>query len=224
MYFCNCHELKNLNTLTMRKSEICPRCQHYCFWQEVEPGRTKPKRKRICKPGGYKKVKLALTALIALMAVSCASSNDLVQDSPMFNAIDPQLQVYFNYFSEQTGVPDGSITAGFVSLPPTIAGECIWGGAWNEVRIDPDKWANYNWTEAQKQQLVSHELGHCALFLNHINNCSDGTTAPDGTLSSCNLGQSMPLSIMNWQMFDADQAASIGQNYYDFLLLNKPIN
>jgi hypothetical protein len=155
--------------------------------------------------------------------IGCASSNDLVQDSPMFSSIDPQLQVYFNYFSEQTGVPSSSITAGFIDLPPTIAGECIWGGAWNEVRIDPSKWQNYNWTEAQKQQLISHELGHCALFLNHINNCSDGTTAPDGTVSSCNEGISVPLSIMNWQMFNSDQAALINQKYYDFLINNKPI-
>jgi len=166
---------------------------------------------------------MKVVILLALVCVACGQQGDMIQGMPMFSNVDSELQFYFQNFSTLTGVSTEGITAGFTSLPTNVAGECVWGGAWNEVRIDTASWNTYNWTLFQREQLISHELGHCALFLKHINNCSDGSTAPDGTESTCNEGIGMPLSIMNWQMFNSYQAQNITQNYYDYLKLNEPI-
>jgi hypothetical protein len=167
-----------------------------------------------------------LLVLIACSLMGCAQGpNDILEAPPMFTDVDPELQSYFdNFQSFSGGVSVAGITAGFTTLPNHVAGLCVWGGTYNEVRISDELWnAIPGWTVNQKQQLVSHELGHCALFLQHINNCSDGTTAPDGTESSCNEGNGMPLSIMNWQMFTAPQADQINGTYYEYLKLNEPI-
>lgn len=167
--------------------------------------------------------------LLSLALAGCATNNDLLNGIPIFSSIDPDLQPYFNQFTAYTSVATTGITAGFISLPGNLAGECIWGGTYNEVRINPDYW--FDISVNQKQQLVSHELGHCALFLGHINNCQDGTTAPDGTHSSCNNDQgmpnNMPLSIMNWQAFAPDQADILTIDevtYYKYLKLNQPVH
>ena len=147
----------------------------------------------------------------------CASPSE-----QLFHNVDPELQQYFNVFTERTGANTLGITAGFINLDDDLAGECIWGGTYNEVHIDPKSWAR--WSQSQRQQLISHELGHCALFLQHINNCSDGTNPPDGTESTCNTGIGIPLSIMNWQMFTNSQSLQIDQRYYDYLKLNQPVH
>jgi hypothetical protein len=161
--------------------------------------------------------------LISLALVGCTNQSDMIQDTNLFTSVDPQIQPYFDQFTQLAGVPTTGITAGFSSLGGRIAGECVANGPYREVRIDTNSWNTYGWTTYQKQQLISHELGHCALGLQHINNCRDGTTAPDGTESSCNNGTNMPLSIMNWQMFDINQAPLITQQYYQYLKLNQPI-
>src|ERR1700677_3434721 len=66
MYFCNCHEPKNLNTFKPCKTAICPKCDHYAVWHDVPPNTQKPPRKRICKPGGYKKKVAALLSCLVL--------------------------------------------------------------------------------------------------------------------------------------------------------------
>ena len=172
---------------------------------------------------------LRIISLLSLLGIitACGQQNDFNQSNPLFTGVDYELQPYFDQFTALSGVSTGTITGGFLTLSGNIAGECVWGGAWNEVRIDPDDWSNYN--NDEKQQLISHELGHCALYLQHINNCSDGTTAPDGTESSCNSTSSLypyPLSIMNWQMFNQQQASYLTSNstqYYQYLKLNLPI-
>lgn len=161
-----------------------------------------------------------LLVLIAMASVACASCNDVLNGGkPMFSAIDPLLVPYFDIFTNITGVGYYGITAGLTPLDNNIAGQCVLGGTYSEIRIDSNSWNR--WTINQKQQLISHELGHCALGLGHINQCSDGTTALDGVDTSCNNGLSQPLSIMNWMMFTPFQANNIGPEYYKALKLNK---
>ena len=170
---------------------------------------------------------LRIISLLSLLGIITACGQqrvDFYNGLPMFSGVDPGLQPYFDQFTALSGVQTTGITAGFTPLTFPIAGECVWGQYYNEVRIDQTDWPNF--TEDQKQQLVSHELGHCALFLYHINNCSDSTTAPDGTESTCNQGYGMPLSIMNWQMFTQQQAINLTAQpaqYYQYLKLNLPI-
>jgi hypothetical protein len=147
----------------------------------------------------------------------------------MFTSVDPQLQQYFDYFYNITGLQTSGITAGFTTLGTDIAGECVWGGLWNEVRINstPGYWNAM--PPNVRQQLVSHELGHCALYLHHINNCSNGQNLPDGSFTTCNgdgSGTTMPLSIMNWYLFTSTQANNLTASpyqYYQYLKLNAPI-
>lgn len=160
---------------------------------------------------------------LALFSVGCAPRPDFYQAPPMFSTIDSELQPYFDYFTAQTGVPTTALTAGFTSLDGNAAGECVWAGNYNEVRIDATAWFTYNYSHDQKQQLISHELGHCALFLQHINNCSDGTNS---ATSTC---QAQPLSIMNWTMFNQNQIFRLkfGSNeglYYQALKANQPVS
>ena len=170
--------------------------------------------------------------LLSLLMVGCAQQNDFSNGTPIFTGVDPQLQSYFDQFTTLTGgISTAGITGGFVSLGGTIAGECIWGGTYNEVRIDSDAWFTYGYDTNMKQQLISHELGHCALHLNHINDCNNepGVHYSDGVQSPCNQGvnNDYPLSIMNWQMFQSWQASNLANGfsseYYKYLKLNQPI-
>src|ERR1700678_1266067 len=98
---------------------------------------------------------------LALLA-GCAQPSDTINDTPLFTGVDPVIQPFFDQFTALTnGVQTTGITAGFLSLSGNLAGQCVWGGTFNEVRLDPDTWASL--TVNQQQQLVSHELGHCAL-------------------------------------------------------------
>jgi hypothetical protein len=162
--------------------------------------------------------------ILSALLIGCAQQpNDWINDEPMFTGVDAQIQPYFDYFTAQTGVQTGKITAGFYTLPSPIAGECVWGGLFNEVRIDPDTWYASNLNNDQRQQLISHELGHCALFLQHINNCSDGTN------SATSFCQAQPLSIMNWAMFSQNQIFRLKNPstneglYYQALIGNVPV-
>lgn len=162
---------------------------------------------------------LALTSL----SIGCAPRPDFYEAPRMFSTIDSELQPYFDYFTAQTGISTAGLTGGFTSLDRNVAGECVWSNSYNEVRIDAVVWFTYNYTHDEKQQLVSHELGHCAAHLQHINNCSDGTN------SATAVCQAQPLSIMNWTMFNQNQISKLklGSNeyiYYQALIRNQPVN
>ena len=172
-----------------------------------------------------------LVPFLLLLAACGQQANDIINDPAIFTGVDPQLQVYFNRFSSKTGASSGGITAGFIALPNGIAGECVTDGPYREIRMDPGYWATLTtqtYSDLLKEQLSFHELGHCALgIMYHTNNCSDGTTAPDGTLSSCNHGTTQPLSIMNWMAFNyGSQIIYYSNNepeYVSALVQNVPI-
>jgi hypothetical protein len=164
-------------------------------------------------------MKFLLFNLMFLLIGCGIQQNDILEGTPMFKDVDAEILPYFITFSNITGVSPNYITAGFTALEGRIAGECIIGDGYREIRINNAGWSGLS--DNQKQQLISHELGHCALNLGHINQCADGTTAPDGTETSCNNGLTMPLSIMNWMMFNKVQANNITPDYYNALKLNK---
>jgi hypothetical protein len=176
-------------------------------------------------------MKTLLVLTTVLFLAGCGSQqSDILEEPPMFSGVDPQIKTWFDTFTSESGVSTAGISAGFTALPNGIAGECVWGGVYNEVRMDTSYWVvltndGFGGSERMKQ-LVYHELGHCALFLQHINECSDGTTAPDGTISSCNQGHSQPMSIMNWMAFSDVQAIGFvnsNAKYVNALKANQPI-
>ena len=148
---------------------------------------------------------------IALMMSACSRS-DYVQDTDMFNSVDPKLQIYFDRFTADTGVSTSGITGGFTDLSSNIVGECVYNGSYREVRIDNTYWSQISTNDILMEQIVLHELGHCALSLGHIPDL-----APNG----------QPLSIMNPYVFSPLQGIYLKSRETDYitaLVNNVPIS
>lgn len=109
---------------------------------------------------------------------SCNSADDL--------ATDPELEPYFQIFADEALLRNITVDyeaariEGLLQDIPdaNIQGQCFR----NEERprkviIDVDYWANA--TEAQKEFIIFHELGHCFLDRNHLDSSN-----PDGTCIS----------------------------------------
>jgi len=145
-----------------------------------------------------------------LFLVGCS---DLIEDVNMFHNVDPKIQVYYDRFTLQTGIPISNITAGFTPLS-IYAGECVYNSVSHEIRIDPTYWSSIDSDDILKYQIVAHELGHCRLGLAHIPAVS--YTIPDF----------QPLSIMNPYVFNVTQGAYLEDHileYINALVSNKPI-
>jgi len=98
------------------------------------------------------------------------------QPAPTMPAhVDPLLVPYFAKFTQYIGVRTDNISAGFVSLTLPRVGQCsLYDDGSRIIQIDPIYWAKIG--DDLKEQLVFHELGHCAMGLQHIkdvdaNNC-----------------------------------------------------
>lgn len=152
--------------------------------------------------------------LLSLFLASCNQyyHTDYMQGHHVFNNVDPKIQVYFDKFTAKTGVSMTGITAGFLDLPSGIGGECVFSGQYREIRIDPTYWKQIEWNDTLLEQLIEHESGHCALYLEHISD-----VAPNG----------QPLSIMNPTAFSQFQSIYLKYRMSDYikaLLSNKPIS
>lgn len=138
--------------------------------------------------------------ILGLGLFGCGNDSDNFKDISQFKDVNAILQPYFATFTARTGVSSNNITAGFIDSSPGLAGQCVISGSQKEIRIDSHIWSVVS--ETAKQQLIDHELGHCALNLAHNNACrqQDGsiTNPSDASKTTC---QGQPLSIMNWQMF-----------------------
>ena len=159
---------------------------------------------------------IILISVLGLGLVGCGHRSDNYQDISKFKNVDATLKPYFDTFTARTGVQTAGITAGFVDSTE-YAGVCVQSGPQSEVRIDNVAWNTSS--EVARQQLIDHELGHCALYLAHNNACLQGdgsiTNPSDASKTTC-AGQ--PLSIMNWQMFYNFQytvmVSHLAQYYY----------
>jgi hypothetical protein len=149
-----------------------------------------------------------IVLLLSFLSLACGQQqrSDITQASPMFSGVDPVLQVYLDRFTADTGVSTSGITAGFTDLGGNLDGECVMDGQGHrEIRIDQSDYNQMSGNDALVEQLVYHELGHCALYLQHINVCdTDGlmTDPADASKTQCD-GQ--PMSVMNWESFSGAQ-------------------
>lgn len=146
-----------------------------------------------------------LYCLIALFLIGCAKPQPPVS-APV--VVDPALAPYLVSFNHDIGVNTDGISVGFADtsgnanpLGETV-GECIVYSEGSTVvqrviQIDPTYWATCNANE--RQQLVYHELGHCAMGLQHI-------TGVDS--NNC------PLSIMYPYVFGGSNCYSSQMPYY----------
>ena len=112
-----------------------------------------------------------ITWLISVLLFSCGPNPNISSTQPV--TVDPVLQPYFDAFQTTIGYPSSGINGQFADtesnpnpLGETI-GECtIYSDGTRTIQIDSGFWARAD--ESERIQLIFHELGHCALNLQHI--------------------------------------------------------
>ncbi len=120
---------------------------------------------------------LACIILISSLFIQCSDDNE--------TGIHPDLQDYFDRFAFE-GAQRGlvidyealNITADIKNIiDASVLGECINQEGNRRIIVDEDKWDNFN--DADREFLIFHELGHCALGRGHTD-----LVNPDGTCVS----------------------------------------
>ena len=105
--------------------------------------------------------------LLILFTLGCGQA-----PSPTPVTVDPQLQPYFQAFENDIGVSTAGISAQFATPQLTsplgeVIGECqIWSDGTRLIQIDPGFWATTS--QLGRMQILVHELGHCAMYMQHI--------------------------------------------------------
>ena len=102
-----------------------------------------------------------------------------------FIYIDSAFQSYVDLFKELTNKPVNVSLVFNSNLEQNRVGLC-WrtNGLGDRIEIDPDYWKSIS--EAGKEQLILHELGHCVLGLGH-----------NDQLGQVGEWRNVPLSIMH---------------------------
>jgi hypothetical protein len=100
--------------------------------------------------------------------------------------VDADLKPYIQKFEQEIDHPASYISAKFANLESPVLGRCTFSYP-PLIEIDPETWQNLS--EYGREQLMYHELGHCALGLKH-----DDTTTMMGEME-------LPASIMNTYFF-----------------------
>lgn len=99
-----------------------------------------------------------------LTLCSCGSKEPVVQQD--------DIKVYMDKFASTYGIDVSYIPATFQKQDGPTIGMClIWSNGYKEIQIDPDHWATAS--DFGREELVFHELGHCALGLDHNANHLD---------------------------------------------------
>jgi hypothetical protein len=128
---------------------------------------------------------------------------------------DPALEPYVESFkaeAQRRGVLTASVVAVFDDLRyvvPPVAGKTVLGTCTGGVvRIDRSYWLRFTTTDADREALMYHELGHCALGRGHV----EGWTAY--THPHLNgIVVRIPLSVMRAE-FIGGYAWFIARDYY----------
>lgn len=100
--------------------------------------------------------------------------------------VDPAFVSYVKMFESNIGVSASRVSVSFKALAAPFIGECEVFGPNLSVHVDPDFWGRA--TEDEREELIYHELAHCAMDLDH-----DERIMPNGC----------PSSIMNSYQLDA---------------------
>lgn len=75
---------------------------------------------------------------------------------------------YMLRFEQEVGADTSDISVAFANQKEGLLGTCYaWSDGRRNIEIDPKKWAALD--TIGKEQLIYHELGHCALNLDHNN-------------------------------------------------------
>ena len=127
-----------------------------------------------------------LKMLILILLVSCGKTVTKKEGSKL--NIHPLAQAYVASFEARAQRPITSLEITFREFDPgqTTLGYCQKGGKSPLIVINLNFWNKPWFSEADKEQLIFHELGHCILNREHLNDTDSGGN---------------PLSIMNYYHF-----------------------
>ena len=118
------------------------------------------------------KAKVLFALPVLALLISC--SDDLSNFQKQYNNVDPELWTHyaeFEFQAEKRGLSYGlnnlNVTGEISEIHESgVAGSCQYGSAIdNHVTIDETFWSRSN--NLNREFVVFHELGHCALFRNH---------------------------------------------------------
>ena len=113
-------------------------------------------------------MKKVAIALISIALYGCGQYPDIEQ-APV--VVDEELLVYAQRFEEEIGVSTSGISIFFEELEGDTVGLCTISSLKREIRVDPTFWAEIE--DHVKEELLYHELGHCAMYLDHDETMSD---------------------------------------------------
>lgn len=138
--------------------------------------------------------------LIVLILLSACGKAQVSTDGGAI--VDSELAPYFDRFDSDIGANTSGINAYMAPQTyPTIAQCILYSNGRRDIQVDPTIWNNAD--DSAREQILFHELGHCALFLDHIS-----------TLNSSNC----PVSVMYPYAFgDSSCYLNNRQVYYDEL-------
>lgn len=120
-------------------------------------------------------VKSSLTSILLVLA-SCG-----VNPGPV--VVDETFSPYIQRFETEIGVSADGISMQFGNLEKDYVGVCSISWVEKSVTIDKTFWEQSN--ESQKEELIYHELGHCAMGLEHdeglrpVSNCPKSIMYPE---------------------------------------------
>lgn len=110
---------------------------------------------------GGEAFKAAVTvALVTMVLLGCGPKDA----DPIF--VEPEMVPYFERFAEKVQASTQGIWGIFIPQDlPTIARCVIHANGDRAVEVDPSVWARFN--DDEREEMIFHELGHCALDLGH---------------------------------------------------------
>jgi hypothetical protein len=101
--------------------------------------------------------------LSCLLLAGCAQSTN---DPRAFNSTDPTFTKYITWYTNEKGSGlSYDIPIQFADLSGNTVVLCTrWSNGYRQIQIDP-YWKSLD--EGTKYEIITHELGHCDLNLNH---------------------------------------------------------
>lgn len=145
-------------------------------------------------------MKVIISMMLLLVLCSCSSFRGELNETD--EQIDKEFRPYAIEFQRQFKVRV-RVPMMFTDEEVHYAGVCISAqDGYREIRVKRSEWKKIS--EAQKENLIIHELGHCVLGLPHV----DGQYM----ISGC------PLSIMNPRLFTKHQAKDCYSRHKDYYI------
>lgn len=145
-----------------------------------------------------------MIVLVSMLSCGCGTQHSIDhsgsnQEAPHAEvSVDAELAPYLSKFSIDIGVSTSGISASFQALTAPSVGQCVkYSNGDKSIVIDPTYWSIASLYA--REEVVYHELGHCAMNLGHIDTV-------DANLC--------PVSIMYHATFANENCYSLKKSYY----------